>query len=114
MNQRAKVYAYNKFAGILEEHDGGTFSFTYNDDYLASQKPKPVSLTLPLLQHKYESASLFAFFDGLIPEGWMLNLAVKNWKLDRKDRMGILIKSCRDCIGSVHIEHFEGEINDSN
>jgi serine/threonine-protein kinase HipA len=47
---------------------------------------------------------MFAFFDGLIPEGWLLDLAVRNWKLDPRDRMGLLLEACRDCIGAVHIQ----------
>jgi len=47
---------------------------------------------------------LFSFFDGLIPEGWLLDIAEKNWKLDPRDRMGLLLACCRDCIGAVSIE----------
>jgi len=46
---------------------------------------------------------LFPFFDGLIPEGWLLDIAEKNWKLDMRDRMSILLVTCRDCIGAVSI-----------
>lgn len=31
--------------------------------------------------------TMIAFFDGLIPEGWLLDIAIDNWKLDRRDRM---------------------------
>jgi serine/threonine-protein kinase HipA len=44
------------------------------------------------------------FFDGLIPEGWLLEIAEKNWKLDARDRMGILLATCQDCIGAVSVE----------
>ena len=46
---------------------------------------------------------LFPFFDGLIPEGWLLNIAEKNWKLKPRDRMGLLMACCLDCIGAVSI-----------
>jgi serine/threonine-protein kinase HipA len=47
---------------------------------------------------------MFPFFDGLIPEGWMLDLALNNWKLDRTDRMGLLLNCCGDTIGAVSVE----------
>ncbi|HKY69805.1 MAG TPA: HipA N-terminal domain-containing protein [Gammaproteobacteria bacterium] len=104
MNRRAKVFNFNKFAGILEELDEGGFSFTYSAQYLSDPDAKAISLTMPLQEQAFASNQIFPFFDGLIPEGWLLDIAVKNWKLDPKDRMGLLLHVCRDCIGSVHIE----------
>jgi serine/threonine-protein kinase HipA len=46
---------------------------------------------------------LFPFFDGLIPEGWLLDIAQKNWKLNPRDRMGLLMACCKDCIGAVSV-----------
>ncbi|MCB0749827.1 MAG: HipA N-terminal domain-containing protein, partial [Ignavibacteriae bacterium] len=42
-------------------------------------------------------------FDGLIPEGWLLDIAHKNWKINPRDRMGLLLTTCRDCIGNISI-----------
>jgi len=62
---------------------------------------------LPLREKEYTSEVLFPFFDGLIPEGWLLEIAEKNWKFDRRDRMSILLLTCRDCIGAVSVEPIE-------
>ena len=51
----------------------------------------------------YESNTLFSFFDGLIPEGWLLNVVTHNWKLNHRDRFGLLLVACRDTIGNVTI-----------
>ena len=48
--------------------------------------------------------ALFAFFDGLIPEGWLLDVVSHNWKIDRKDRFGLLLVACKDPIGNVQIK----------
>ena len=56
---------------------------------------------MPLQKEKYESNVLFPFFDGLIPEGWLLNVVSRNWKIDKNDRFGLLLSACRDCIGDV-------------
>jgi len=37
----------------------------------------------------------------------MLDIGVKNWKVNRRDRMGLLLAFCRDTIGAVCIEPAE-------
>ncbi|RZM01662.1 MAG: phosphatidylinositol kinase, partial [Pedobacter sp.] len=78
-------------------------------DYLKSEHPKPVSQTLPLSPYSQGSRILFPFFDGLIPEGWLLNIASNHWKIDRTDRFKLLIMLCRDTIGAVTVEPIEEE-----
>ena len=77
-------------AGVIKEEDDG-FSFVYSEAYLSDETSVPVSLTLPLQSEPFRSNVLFSFFDGLIPEGWMLNIAERNWKISRFDRMGLLL-----------------------
>ena len=101
--KKAKVYMYEKMAGILTEDENG-FHFQYDQYYLKSKEAEPVSLTLPLTNREFESKTMFPFFDGLIPEGWLLDIAQKIWKLNPRDRMEILLKACQDCIGAVSIE----------
>lgn len=98
----AYVYVRNTFAGILRETDSG-YSFKYDTDYLHSEKASAVSLTLPLREKEYTSKTLFPFFDGLIPEGWLLKIVTNNWKIDSRDRFGVLLVACRDGIGNVSI-----------
>ena len=98
----AYVYVRNTFAGILKETDEG-YSLQYDDDYASDNANAPVSLTLPLKKEEYTSKWLFPFFDGLIPEGWLLNIVTHNWKLDYRDRFGILLVACKDAIGAVSI-----------
>ncbi|NCB40552.1 MAG: phosphatidylinositol kinase [Erysipelotrichia bacterium] len=100
--KRAEVLVHDRPAGTLTESDSG-YNFCYHADYLQTAGAEPVSLTLPLSDHVYSSDVLFPFFDGLIPEGWLLEVAQKTWKLDRRDRMGLLLVTCRDCIGAVSI-----------
>lgn len=99
--RKAEVFYRNTLAGILSETDEG-YVFCYDPDYLRNNE-EPVSLTLPLQKEPYISKVMFPFFDGLIPEGWLLDIAVKNWKIDTRDRMGLLLACCRDCIGAVSI-----------
>ena len=101
--RQAKIYNYNLFAGILTEDENG-YTFQYNSDYLKSDDAQAISLSLPLTEQPYIERILFPFFDGLIPEGWLLDIAEKSWKLNRRDRMSLLLVCCKDCIGSVSVE----------
>ncbi len=103
MNRNAHIYNHNVLAGMLEELTDGTYVFTYTKEYLERDTARPVSLTLPLQTSPFISQRMFPFFDGLIPEGWLLDIAAKNWKISVDDRMGLLINVCIDCIGSVHV-----------
>lgn len=101
----AKIFYRDRLAGVLKEDDAG-YEFVYDTDYLESENPKAVSLTLPLSSKAYKSNVLFPCFDGLIPEGWLLDVAAKNWKLNPRDRMGLLLACCKDCIGTLSVEQF--------
>lgn len=102
MNRSGKVYVKNVFCGTVYENDNGYF-FKYDEAYLTNVDAKAVGLTMPLQKEVYHSKTLFPFFDGLIPEGWLLDLAEKNWKINYKDRMGLLLTCCKDCIGAVSV-----------
>ena len=90
-------------AGTIREDESG-FVFAYDKEYLSRADAQPVSLTLPLRDEPYVSQVMFPFFDGLIPEGWLLDVAVESWKINPRDRMQLLLTCCRDCIGAVNIE----------
>lgn len=100
--RKADIFVRERSAGMLSETDDG-YVFVYNAEYLASCDASPISLTMPLQAEPYVSKTLFAFFDGLIPEGWLLDITVRNWKLEINDRFGILLAACRDCVGCVSV-----------
>jgi len=101
--RKAYVYIRDYFAGVLEETDEG-YSFSYDPDYIKSINAVPVSLTLPIQSESFTSRTLFSFFDGLIPEGWLLNVVTRNWKIPVNDRFAILLVACKDPIGHVCIK----------
>lgn len=99
---RGKVFVGNEYAGVIQQKEG-LYTFKYEDSYLKKKSSKPVSLTLPLRIEPYKQKTMIAFFDGLIPEGWMLNIITDNWKIDQRDRMKLLLLACKDCIGNVSV-----------
>lgn len=104
--RQGRVLCNGIAAGIITEDEQG-YTFVYDETYLSMPEAQPVSLTLPLRKEPYINNVMFSFLDGLIPEGWMLNIAERNWKINRRDRMGLLLTCCRDCIGNVSIVPIE-------
>ena len=109
--RQAKIYRKDIFAGILTE-DGGEYRFCYNETYLAREDAQPVSLTLPLQTDAFVSPVLFPFFDGLIPEGWLLDVALRNTDISILDRMSLLLLCCKESIGSVSVVLINKEGNE--
>lgn len=108
MGSAATVFWQSKAAGLLSEQDDG-YVFEYLESYLSDPDASPVSFTMPLQKKPFFSKTMFPFFDGLTPEGWLLDVAVQTWKLDPRDRMGLLMTCCKDCIGAVSIVPVENE-----
>ena len=106
--RKAEIKIHDKTAGWLVEDENG-YHFKYDSTYMNSLNPDPISLTLPLQEQLYTSKILFQFFDGLIPEGWLLDIAQNNWKLNPRDRMGLLMACCKDCIGAVSVHPLNNE-----
>lgn len=104
--KRGLVYKKEKLAGMVWEDENG-YSFQYNDTYLKHPAYGAISKTLPLRAEAFTQTTMIPFFDGLIPEGWLLQIAIDNWKLNPRDRMNLLLKLCKDCVGDVSIEKAE-------
>ena len=105
--RKAEIYLYHRLAGLLVEDENG-YTFQYDEQYLADN-PERLSVTFPLQSEKFHDRVLFPFFDGLIPEGWLLEIAADNWKLNPNDRMGLLLACCRDCIGAASVREVNYE-----
>ena len=101
--RRAEIHMYDQLAGWLFETERG-YEFIYDEQYLADPQSQAISKTLPLQQKPFINNVMFPFFDGLIPEGWLLGIAERNFKLNPRDRMGLLLACCEDCIGAVSVK----------
>jgi serine/threonine-protein kinase HipA len=100
--RRGKIFYKDELAGIIEEDVNGV-SFTYDKEYLKKENVVPISLTMPLREELYTDKVMLPFFDNLIPEGWLLEIAEQNWKVNPRDRMGLLLAFCKDTIGAVSV-----------
>ena len=99
--RKAIVYSNRQRAGILEETAEG-YMFTYENEFI--EKKVPISVSLPLREEPYENNELFPFFQGLLPEGWYLEMVSSTLKIDKDDDYGLLLSTCIETIGTISIE----------
>ncbi len=100
-----KVFYKEIYAGIITETEDGEFQFNYSEQYVTMHPHDFITFSMPVSSKVYVSPRLFPFFEGLIPEGWLLDIASESWKINKSDRMGLLLACCENCIGAVSIKH---------
>ena len=98
--RQVRVYVDMKPAGVLTETAPGHYQFTYDENYLGA----PVSLTMPRQQRTYHYERFPPFFEGLLPEGILLEALLRKYKLDKNDYLGQLIKVGENVVGNVTVE----------
>lgn len=78
----ANVFVDNIHAGELQEITRKNhYRLIYNEDYNGPS----VSLEMPLSKQVYDYDRFPPFFEGLLPEGIMLEGLLRNAKIDRDD-----------------------------
>ena len=100
--KRGKVYIKDIFCGIITESEEG-YTFEYDKAYLNMDGATALSPTMPLTDETYVKEMMFPVLHGLIPEGWLLDIAQSSWKIDARDRMSLLLACCKDCIGDIGV-----------
>lgn len=106
--RRASVRVDGVPAGTLTEGADGV-EFAYLEAWLARPDAVPVSLALPLRRAPYRTRSLHPFFENLLPEGWLLELSTAALKIPKDDVFGLLVATCRDCVGAVEVVPLDDE-----
>lgn len=110
---RQGIIKYNNItAGILTEDNNGEYIFTYNEEYINTYPEQFITFKMPVRKTPYKSMRLFPFFDGLIPEGWLLNIAAESWRINKNDRMGLLLACCQNAIGAVSVHPINHETDE--
>ncbi|MEN7550077.1 HipA N-terminal domain-containing protein [Rapidithrix thailandica] len=100
----AKILYKNEEAGVLTQHDDGTFTFRYDDNWMADSSKPGISLTLSKTQKEYHSKYLFPFFFNMLPEGSNKQVVCRHMRIDPDDYFGILMTTAKtDTIGAVRV-----------
>jgi serine/threonine-protein kinase HipA len=112
-DMRQGIVKYNNIkAGLLTEEDNGEYLFVYDELYVQSYHNQFITFQMPVSATPYRNKRLFPFFDGLIPEGWLLNIAAESWRINKNDRMGLLLACCKNAIGAVSVHPVNPESNE--
>ena len=79
-------------------------SFSYSEDYLASEFARPISLSLPLRDDAYDPETTKKFFEGLLPEGFLRRTIAENNRTDQSDYLTLLEMLGSECLGAIQIK----------
>jgi serine/threonine-protein kinase HipA len=79
------------------------FTLAYTAAWLAYEKNYPFSLHLPLNNQTLAGAEVKNFFENLLPEGSILEVAASTHNLSKHDTFGLLAKIGRDVAGAMLI-----------
>ncbi len=103
--RQAEIYFKDEKAGILIQHDDGSFSYRYHDLWMSDSRKPQISLTLPKIQQEYKSDYLFPFFFNMLPEGTNKKVVCKHMRIDSDDYFSLLVVTARcDTIGAVTVK----------
>ncbi len=107
MGRRPKRRALGVFlngdrVGRLVRETAGALSFQYASDWLQRDDAVPVSLSLPLREDPWRGATVYAFFDNLLPDNdrFRRRLAEKT-RADGTGPFELLAAIGRDCVGAL-------------
>lgn len=102
--RKARVAVDGVFAGeLIELERNKHYQFIYHDDYRGAS----VSLTMPTETRVYDFNRFPPFFEGVLPEGIMLEGLLRYAKIDHHDLMSQLIAVGGDLVGNVTVEAAE-------
>lgn len=104
MPELALVKMHDRVAGVLMR-DQGRYFFAYDEHYIANGG-QALSFSLPLRTEVFESSYLFAYFDGLVSEGWLRRVQSQFQKIDDQDHFALLVNNGLDLAGAVSVEPY--------
>jgi HipA-like protein len=106
--RKAQILFKEEEAGVLTQHDDGSFTFSYHTAWLQDSNKPGISLTLPKNEQAYHSKFLFPFFYNMLPEGTNKQVVCKYNRIDADDYFGLLMISAKyDPIGAVRVVQIE-------
>ena len=108
--RQAEIYFKGEKAGMLTQHDDGSFTYRYDDLWVSDQSKPSISLTLPKNRQEHHALHLFPFFYNMLPEGTNKQVACRLLRIDRNDYFSLLMITARyDTIGAVTVKKQDSE-----
>jgi serine/threonine-protein kinase HipA len=111
--RQAKVFYKRENAGLLVQYDSGKFMFRYHDYWFTNPQKPSISLTLNKSSQEHNLEYLFPFFFNMLPEGENKEVVCSNLRIDKRDHLGILIKTAQfDTIGAIQLREISSDGTD--
>jgi serine/threonine-protein kinase HipA len=104
--KNAAIFVHNVFAGTLTEVEiRRVYRFVYDQEYVGN----PVSLTMPISNPIYTFDKFPPYFEGVLPEGIMLEGLIRGLKIEEDDYFSQLVATGGDLVGAVTVKPMHDE-----
>ncbi|WP_026506618.1 type II toxin-antitoxin system HipA family toxin [Butyrivibrio sp. MC2013] len=90
--------------GNIEGNSFEDASFCYAPEYLSQSSSQAISVSMPLREISFSPQRTKAYFDGLLPEGFMRKAIASNMHFDEGDYLSILHHLGKECLGAIRID----------
>lgn len=101
--RKATVFINGIKAAELIEHNRKSYELNYEQDY----QGHGISLTLPINKKSFAFNQFPTFFEGVLPEGMMLDSLLRTKKIDKDDYFSQLIIVGMDLVGHVTVKEIK-------
>src|SRR5664279_3508568 len=94
----------DKYVGVLSLDASGLFSFSYNDEWIASGKGYPISPSIPFKEDRttaIHSAVVKNFFENLLLEGKSLDDIALSLSMSKSNVFGLMRALGRETSGAI-------------
>lgn len=95
--------------GEIEGNFSDDARFSYSKEYITKEESKSISISLPIQEEPFSPERTKAFFEGLLPEGFMRKNIAANMHFDENDYLSILYNLGKECIGAIRINQTDEE-----
>lgn len=104
--QSSELYLFmnGEKVGLLSRASTGKLELRYDENWLASESGRPLSLSLPLTDQVYSGDVVENYFDNLLPDSQSIRNRIQK-KFGAKSNKGfdLLWHVGRDCVGAIQL-----------
>ncbi len=104
MTRTLNVYLFDHLVGVLTQ-TAGKITFRYDIDWLNHPDRRVLSCSLPLQTDPYDDDQCRPFFAGLLPEGQLRKLLMRQFQLSDGNAFGLLNEIGGECAGAVTLSN---------
>lgn len=111
MSRVLDVYLHDSKAGELQQHDDATLTFAYNEDYLALERARAISVSMPLAATIYPNSIARPYFSGLLPDESARQRLARALGVSDANAFGMLELIGGECAGALALFQQNADTN---